>query len=135
MNQPRTFRKRKRVPQLKEPVATGPNELYSCDITDFATLPRGCCVTLKETRIITGLFERTSEYRIFRGLWVRLVVTSLELVREKPEVLAGPRTINQTYPMDFVHDQLADGRTYGLFNVIDDYNCERLGIAVGLSLP
>jgi len=37
--------------------------------------------------------------------------------------------------MDFMHDQLADGRTYGLFNVIDDYNCERLGIAVGLSLP
>ena len=84
---------------------------------------------------MTGLFERTSEYRIFRGLWVRLVVTSLELVREKPEVLAGPRTINQTYPMDFMHDQLADGRTYGLFNVIDDYNRERLGIAVGLSLP
>ena len=38
MNQPGTFRKRKRVPQLKEPVTTGPNELYSWDITEFATL-------------------------------------------------------------------------------------------------
>lgn len=37
--------------------------------------------------------------------------------------------------MDFMQDQLADGRSYGLFNVIDDYNRERLCIEVDLSLP
>ena len=37
--------------------------------------------------------------------------------------------------MDFMHDQLADGRSYRLFNVIDDYNREGLGIEVDLSLP
>jgi len=37
--------------------------------------------------------------------------------------------------MDFVHDQLADGRSFRLFNVLDDFNREGLGIEVDLSLP
>jgi hypothetical protein len=34
------------------------------------------------------------------------------LVREKPEVLAVPQGINQVWSMDFMHDQLQDGRTF-----------------------
>jgi putative transposase len=34
--------------------------------------------------------------------------------------------------MDFMHDQLADGRSYRLFDVIDGYNREGLGIDVDL---
>lgn len=37
--------------------------------------------------------------------------------------------------MDFMHDQLADGRSFRLFNVIDDYNREGLDIEVDFSLP
>ncbi|ATB60839.1 Xcd1 transposase peptide 2 (plasmid) [Xanthomonas citri pv. fuscans] len=37
--------------------------------------------------------------------------------------------------MDFMHDQLADGRSFRLFNVLDDFNREGLGIEVDLSLP
>ncbi len=37
--------------------------------------------------------------------------------------------------MDFMHDQLTDGRTFRLFNVIDDFNREALGIEVDFSLP
>ncbi len=36
--------------------------------------------------------------------------------------------------MDFMHDQLADGRGFRLFNVLDDFNREGLGIEVDLSL-
>jgi len=37
--------------------------------------------------------------------------------------------------MDFMHDQLSDGRSYRLFNVIDDFNREALAIDIDLSLP
>lgn len=35
--------------------------------------------------------------------------------------------------MDFMHDQLSDGRSFRLFNVLDDFNCE--GLAVEVDLP
>jgi putative transposase len=37
--------------------------------------------------------------------------------------------------MDFMHDQLSDGRSIRLFNVIDDFNREGLCIDVDFSLP
>jgi putative transposase len=45
---------------------------------------------------------------------------------------AVPRQQNETWPMDFIHEQLADGRSIRLFNVIDDYNREGLGIDYSL---
>jgi len=50
------------------------------------------------------------------------------LYREKPEALSVPTSINQTWSMDFMHDQLGDGRSFRAFNVIDDYNRKGLGI-------
>ena len=37
--------------------------------------------------------------------------------------------------MDFMHDQLSDGRSYRAFNVIDDFNREGLCIEIDFSLP
>jgi len=37
--------------------------------------------------------------------------------------------------MDFIHDQLANGRKYRLLNTIDDFNREGLEIEVNFSLP
>lgn len=37
--------------------------------------------------------------------------------------------------MDFMHDQLRNGKAFRLFNVIDDFNREALGIEVDFSLP
>ena len=46
-----------------------------------------------------------------------------------------PEAINQCWSMDFMHDQLSDGRSYRPFNVIDDFNREALAIDIDLSLP
>ncbi len=37
--------------------------------------------------------------------------------------------------MDFMHDTLADKTSFRIFNVLDDYNREGLGIEVDRSLP
>ncbi len=57
------------------------------------------------------------------------------IIRDKPQALAVPSTVNQCWSMDFMHDQLSDGRSYRLFNVIDDFNREALAIDIDFSLP
>lgn len=75
-------------------------------------------------------------YRIYRELELNLrIKPKKRLVRDKPEPLAVPEAINQVWSMDFMHDQLSDGRSFRLFNVLDDFNREGLGIEVDLSLP
>lgn len=75
-------------------------------------------------------------YRIYRELELNLrIKPKKRIVRERPEPLAVPEEINATWSMDFMHDQLADGRSFRLFNVIDDFNREGLVMEVGLSLP
>lgn len=75
-------------------------------------------------------------YRIYRELELNLRIKPRKrLVREKPEALAVPAAINQTWSMDFMHDQLEDGRGIRLLNVIDDFNREALGIEIDFSLP
>ena len=75
-------------------------------------------------------------YRIYRELELNMrIKPKKRLVREKPEPLAVPMHINECWSMDFMHDSLADSRTYRLFNVIDDFNREGLCIDVDFSLP
>lgn len=75
-------------------------------------------------------------YRIYRMLELNLRIKPRKrLVREKPDALEVPEVINDTWSMDFMHDQLSDGRSIRLFNVIDDFNREGLGIEIDFSLP
>ncbi len=75
-------------------------------------------------------------YRIYRELELHLRIRpKRRMVREKPEALAVPTACNQVWSMDFMRDQLADGRVFRLFNVIDDFNREALAIDVDFSLP
>lgn len=75
-------------------------------------------------------------YRIYRELELNLRIKPRKrLVREKPEPLRVPEAINQVWSVDFMHDKLEDGRNLRLFNVIDDFNREALGIEVDFSLP
>jgi len=46
-----------------------------------------------------------------------------------------PETMNQVLSMDFMHDQLQNGRCIRLLNVIDDFNREGLAIEIDFSLP
>ena len=75
-------------------------------------------------------------YRIYRELELNLRIKPRKrLVREAPEALYVPNTPNICWSMDFMHDQLDNGRKFRLFNVIDDFNREGLTIDADLSLP
>ena len=75
-------------------------------------------------------------YRVYRQLELNLRIKPRKrLVRQAPEPLEEPSEPNQCWSMDFMHDQLADGRSIRTFNVIDDHSREVLGIEVDFSLP
>jgi putative transposase len=75
-------------------------------------------------------------YRLYReeGLAVRR--------RKRKKLAAGvrvpietPRLPNQRWSMDFVHDQLADGRRFRALAIVDDCTRESVAIEVDFSLP
>ena len=75
-------------------------------------------------------------YRIYRELELNLRIKPRKrIVREKPQPLAVPEAIKQCWSMDFMHDQLSDGRSFRIFNLIDDFNREALAMDIDLSLP
>lgn len=51
------------------------------------------------------------------------------------KLMVSPISINDRWSMDFMSDQLADGRRYRTLNILDDYSRECLAISVGTSLP
>jgi len=75
-------------------------------------------------------------YRIYCELELNLRIRPKKrLAREAPVPLTIPARKNQVWSMDFMHDALGDGRSFRLFNVLDDFNREGLAIEADLSLP
>ena len=75
-------------------------------------------------------------YRIYRELEINMRIKPRKrLAREVPEALAVPAASNVSWSMDFMADRLEDTRAFRLFNVLDDFNREGLGIEVDFSLP
>lgn len=48
--------------------------------------------------------------------------------------LSVPTTINERWSMDFVSDQLADGRRFRVLNIVDDYSRELVGQLAAISI-
>ena len=93
-----------------------------------------CFLHLRNVKLQPWNHKRV--YRIYRELELNLrIKPKSRIVREKPQPLAVPEAINQSWSMDFMHDQLSDGRSIRLFNVLDDFNRQGLGIEVDQSLP
>ncbi len=87
-------------------------------------------------RNVKGLkWNHKRVYRIYCEQALNLrIKPRRRLKRNKPEPLKEPIKANQVWSMDFMHDQLADGRKFRLFNVIDDYHREGIAIEAGFSL-
>tara|TARA_B100002052_G_scaffold283911_2_gene295301 strand:- start:5483 stop:5851 length:369 start_codon:yes stop_codon:yes gene_type:complete len=105
--------------------------------TDGHTLPLGfglCFLYLRNVKGFGWNYKRM--YRIYRELELDLRIKPRKrLQRDAPDKRAVLQAPNQIWSMDFMHDQLSDGRSFRLLNVIDDYDRQGLGIELGLSLP
>ena len=88
-------------------------------------------------RNVKGMpFNHKRVYRIYRELELNLRIKPRKrLVRKAPEPLAVPGSVNQVWSMDFMHDQLDNGRCFRVLNVIDDFNRGALGMEIDFSLP
>ena len=75
-------------------------------------------------------------YRIYRELELNLRIRPRKrLVRDNPEPSSVPQAINEVWSTDLMLNQLEDGRSFMLFNVIDDFNREAQGIEIDFSSP
>lgn len=75
-------------------------------------------------------------YRIYRELELNLrIKPKKRLAREVPQPLSVPAGINEVWSIDLMHDALVDSRSFRLFNVLDDFNRQGLGIEADFSLP
>lgn len=93
-----------------------------------------CFLYLRNVRHYPWNHKRV--YRIYRELELNLrIKPKKRLKRDKPEILGVPEAQNCVWSMDFMHDQLQDGRSVRLLNVIDDFNREGLGMEIDFSLP
>lgn len=75
-------------------------------------------------------------YRIYCELELNLrIKPKKRLKRDRPDPLSVPDSPNQVWSMDFMADQLWNGKSFITLNVLDDFNREGLAIEVGFSLP
>ena len=75
-------------------------------------------------------------YRVYCELGLNLrIKPHARIERDKPLPLNPPDDPNTVWSMDFMHDNLTDGRAYRSLNILDDFNREFLSAEIDLSLP
>jgi putative transposase len=93
-----------------------------------------CYLYFRNTKGFSWNHKRV--YRIYRELELNLRIKPHKRIkRDKPETLAVPKVPNDTWSMDFMADNLSNGKAFRTFNVLDDFNREGLNIEVDVSLP
>jgi putative transposase len=80
------------------------------------------------------VFNKKNTYRLYteEGLQVR---TKKRKKPQRPrQPMEIPTEVNQCWSMDFVSDQLSDGRRFRVLNVIDDFSRKMVGQLVSVSI-
>lgn len=81
-------------------------------------------------------FNHKRVYRIYCELALNLrIKPNRRIKRPVPDELREPEYINDIWSLDFMHDNLSNGQSYRVLNVIDDYKREGLLMEADMSLP
>lgn len=74
--------------------------------------------------------------RIYRALALSLPRHLKKRIPSRvKQPLAVPEAANGCWSLDFTSDVLTDSRRFRTLSVLDDYNCELLGMEIDFSLP
>lgn len=80
--------------------------------------------------------NRKKIYRLYREEGLRIRRRRRKRVATAPrDQLAKPTRIDERWSMDFMSDELEDGRSLRLLNIVDDFTRECIGIEIDRSLP
>ena len=66
-------------------------------------------------------------YRLYKEENLQLRTKKRKKLQRPRLVISRPTRINERWSMDFVHDQLSNGRRFRVLNIIDDFNRELVG--------
>ena len=78
--------------------------------------------------------NRKRTYRLYTQLGLQ-VRTKRRKKLIRPRIpLSAPSRVNERWSIDFIHDQLADGRRIRVLNIVDDYSRVCIGQLVDLSI-
>lgn len=90
----------------------------------------------KRLRALGHAWNHKRVYRVYCALRLNQARRIKKRVLTRVRVpLDAAAVLNDTWAMDFMRDTLYDGRTYRVFNVLDEGNRECLAIEVDTSLP
>ena len=78
--------------------------------------------------------NRKRTYRVYSALGMQVrTKRRKKLVRPRVPMVV-PTRVNERWSLDFVHDQLADGRRIRILNIVDDYSRQCVGQLVDTSI-
>ena len=78
--------------------------------------------------------ERGAISRIYRQLHLQVRTKRRDKLTRPRIPMLVPDSVNQRWSVDFVSDQLANGRRFRVFNVVDDYSRECVGQITDFSI-
>ncbi len=86
---------------------------------------------LKAERLV---INKKKTYRIYKEEMLQVRTKKRKKLQRNRVVTLVPNKANERWSMDFVYDQLANGRRFRVLNIIDDYNREIIGQLTAFSI-
>lgn len=78
--------------------------------------------------------NRKRTYRIYTEEKLQVRTKRRKKLQRPRQPLEVPKAVNQRWSMDFVSDQLSNGRRFRVLNVVDDFSREMVGQLVSVSI-
>jgi len=97
--------------------------------------PRYGYPTLHDMLRAEGLVRNPKRtYRLYREQGLQVRSKKRKKLRRPRVPLAVPTRVNERWSVDFVSDQLANGRRFRVFNIVDDFSRECIAQVVDFSI-